>query len=54
MNKLETNIQDVFIRKGQTIEKGCRVLILEAMKMQHELFAQVTGTVASVHVKAGD
>ena len=39
---------------GDRVEKGQRILVLEAMKMQHELVAQVAGKLGQVNVKAGD
>ena len=39
---------------GQAIKEGDLVCILEAMKMENEIFASVSGTVASVNVNAGD
>lgn len=44
----------VFAEKGQQVAKGDTLVILEAMKMEHPLKADVDGTVESVLVKAGD
>ena len=44
---------EVFVKKGQTVSKGGRLAILEAMKMQHEILAEVDGTVSEVHFDAG-
>jgi len=44
---------DVFVEKGQTVSKGERLAILEAMKMQHELTADIDGDVGAVHYAAG-
>ncbi|MCI5043649.1 MAG: acetyl-CoA carboxylase biotin carboxylase subunit [Aquisalinus sp.] len=44
---------EVFVETGQTVAKGDRLAILEAMKMQHELLADVDGKVASIHYSAG-
>lgn len=38
----------LFVATGDRVEKGNRVAILEAMKMQHELIAEVNGIVKSV------
>ncbi|MCQ8184657.1 acetyl/propionyl/methylcrotonyl-CoA carboxylase subunit alpha [Parvularcula maris] len=46
-------LTDVFIQEGQRVEKGQKLLILEAMKMQHEITAPTTGTVSEVRAKAG-
>ena len=39
---------------GQVIKEGDLVCVLEAMKMENEIFASASGTVASVNVGAGD
>jgi geranyl-CoA carboxylase alpha subunit len=44
---------EVFVAKGDTVEKGQRLAILEAMKMQHEILAGIDGEVSGVHVTAG-
>lgn len=45
---------NVDVSVDQTIEIGDRLAVLEAMKMQHELTASVSGTIKAVHHKAGD
>lgn len=47
-------IIDVPVTEGQTVEKGSVLCILEAMKMENEIFAPVAGKVVSVNVKKGD
>jgi 3-methylcrotonyl-CoA carboxylase alpha subunit len=39
---------------GMTVAVGDRLLVLEAMKMEHRLVARVAGTVAAVHIGEGD
>ena len=39
---------------GDTVRKGDRLAVLEAMKMQHEILAKVDGTVRAVLRKAGE
>ena len=39
---------------GQTVAVGDRLLVLEAMKMEHRLTAKLAGTVSAVHVAEGD
>lgn len=41
-------IVDVFVEPGQAVEAGTRLLVLEAMKMQHEIVAEVPGTIAQI------
>ena len=44
---------EVFVSPGDQVEVGTRLAILEAMKMQHDIFAEVAGTVQSVLAAAG-
>jgi len=50
----------ILVREGQTVARGDRLAILEAMKRQHEIFSEVDGTVsritsqADAQVGAGD
>jgi len=41
---------DVFVSNGDTVKAGQRLAVLEAMKMQHEILADIDGTVASVNI----
>ena len=52
------SISEVFIgtwlkNEGDTVEKGQRLLTLEAMKMEHGLTAPFDGVVAEVSATAG-
>jgi len=47
-------IVDVLISEGDAVERGQTVVILEAMKMQHQLKAEVSGTIESVSACKGD
>ncbi len=47
-------IIDVMAESGQRVEKGQTLVILEAMKMEHPLKADVAGTIESVSVRQGD
>jgi geranyl-CoA carboxylase alpha subunit len=44
----------VLVAEGDAVEKGQRLVVVEAMKMQHELTAQVAGRIARLAVKTGD
>ncbi len=47
-------IVSVDTKAGDAVKKGQRLVVLEAMKMQHEITAERDGTVESCTVKAGD
>ncbi len=44
----------VHVESGASVEKGARVVVVEAMKMQNEMRAPRAGVVVSLKVKAGD
>ncbi len=44
----------VLAKAGDNVKKGQRIVIVEAMKMQHEIVAERDGIVARIHVKEGD
>jgi len=47
-------ITQIFVKAKETVQKGDKLLILEAMKMEHTVFAQEAGTIESVLYKVGD
>ncbi len=47
-------IVELYVKKGQKIEEGKPLLILEAMKMRNHVTSPVTGKVKSVKVKKGE
>ena len=47
------SIMKIFVKEGETVEKGKVVLILEAMKMENDIIAEVSGTVSRILVKEG-
>ena len=50
---LSGNIFKVLVNVGDEIDEGEVVMILEAMKMEHELEIAVSGTIEEVCVQAG-
>ena len=44
-------IVDIFVKKGQEVNKGDDLLILEAMKMRNRIKAPMTGKIKSIKVK---
>ena len=47
------NILTVAVTVGQTVKEGDLLVVLEAMKMENEIFAPKAGTVAQVLVQKG-
>jgi glutaconyl-CoA decarboxylase len=47
-------IWKMHVKEGDVVTEGQLVLILEAMKMENEIFAPAGGTVAQVRCKEGD
>ena len=46
-------VSTVAVQLNQTIKKGDRLLVMEAMKMQSTVYSPVGGTVKAVHVSPG-
>lgn len=44
----------VLVKNGDKVKKGDALMILEAMKMEHTIKANLDGTVQKVHFKEGD
>ena len=42
-----------FVEEGQDVEKGDKLLVLEAMKMETTIYAERSGTVDRIVVKTG-
>lgn len=47
-------IVEVMVSVGAKIKAGDAVLVIEAMKMENEVSAPISGTVTQVHIKKGD
>ena len=47
-------VVDVFVQKGQEIEKGENLLILEAMKMENIIKADGNAKIKQIFIQAGD
>ena len=47
-------VKAVSCAPGGQVAKGCGLVVIEAMKLEHTIVAGQDGTVAQVHVKAGD
>jgi 3-methylcrotonyl-CoA carboxylase alpha subunit len=46
--------RDVFVKPGDTVEKGARLVLIEAMKMEHEVRSPRAGKVKSVAARKGE
>ncbi|MBS1707416.1 MAG: acetyl-CoA carboxylase biotin carboxyl carrier protein subunit [Armatimonadetes bacterium] len=46
-------VVDVFVEQDQWVDSGARLLVLEAMKMQHVVTSDVAGTVVALPVSKG-
>lgn len=47
------NILEIFVKEGQKVKEGEKLLILEAMKMRNILSSPVAGKIKAIHVKLG-
>ena len=47
-------IISIEVKEGQTVSKGQKVAVLEAMKMENEIQAEADGTVTAILVQKGD
>ncbi|MBI1871611.1 MAG: pyruvate carboxylase [Chlamydiae bacterium] len=47
-------VTDVFVKTGDAIQKGDKLFMLEAMKMETSISASRSGTLSTIYVKSGD
>ncbi len=47
------NINKIFVKEGQKVKEGTKLLILEAMKMKNLVVAPMAGTIKSINVDEG-
>ena len=47
-------VTKILAKQGQSVKKGELLLIVEAMKMESQVLAPITGAVQTLHVKEGD
>jgi acetyl-CoA/propionyl-CoA carboxylase, biotin carboxylase, biotin carboxyl carrier protein len=50
---LQGNVWKVLVEQGATVEEGTLVCIIEAMKMENEIYAHKAGTIAELAVQEG-
>lgn len=51
---LPGNVVEVLVKEGDIVEAGQALLVMEAMKMETELMANISGTVKALYVNKGD
>ena len=51
---LDGAVLQTFVESGAEVTEGDLLLVLEAMKMEHRLLADVDGTMTALHVSTGD
>jgi pyruvate carboxylase subunit B len=51
---LPGNVVDVLVAKGDSVKEGQALIAMEAMKMETELLANISGIVQVVYVEKGD
>lgn len=51
---LPGNIMTIFVKEGDTVKKGDKLLMYEAMKMENQVLADRDGVIASIKVNVGD
>jgi pyruvate carboxylase subunit B len=51
---LPGNVFEIFVKEGDKVEAGQALLVMEAMKMETELLANISGTIKAVYVSNGD
>jgi biotin carboxyl carrier protein len=47
------NILKIFVKEGQKVKQGTKLILLEAMKMKNLVESPVNGVIKSIHVKEG-
>lgn len=47
-------ILQIFVKVGDSIKAGDKLLIMEAMKMENQVLAEKSGTIKSISVSKGD
>jgi biotin carboxyl carrier protein len=51
---LPGNIMQVFVKEGDEVKRGDKLVIYEAMKMENTIHAEKEGVISKVRVKPGD
>jgi len=51
---LPGTIQNIYVREGDEVTKGQKLVMYEAMKMENNILAEKDGVIRSIKVKIGD
>ena len=47
-------VLEILCEEGDVVEEGQTLIVMEAMKMEHRIAANETGTVATIHHTVGE
>ena len=51
---LPGTIMQIFVKQGDAVKKGDKLLMYEAMKMENNLLAEADGTISAINCRQGD
>ena len=51
---LPGTIMQIFVKQGDIVKKGDKLLMYEAMKMENNLLAEADGTITAINCRQGD
>ena len=51
---MPSNVVDIMVKEGDIVAIGDPVFVIEVMKMETEIKAQVAGNVSAMHIQKGD
>ncbi len=51
---LPGNIMHIFVKEGDEVKKGDKLVMYEAMKMENTIYSEKDGSVVKIKVKPGD
>ncbi|HEX4564251.1 MAG TPA: acetyl-CoA carboxylase biotin carboxyl carrier protein subunit, partial [Solirubrobacteraceae bacterium] len=54
VSPLQGNMWKVLVKKGDTVQEGQLLCIIEAMKMENEITAHKSGTITALQVAEGE
>ena len=54
LSPMQGTVIAINVEVGQEVPEGMTLLIMDSMKMEHEIAARVSGIVSNIHVRVGD